>query len=346
MKETSALISIIIPIYNTSKYLSKCIESAENQTYDNIEIILVNDGSTDDSPNICNHYKNKYKNIKVIHKENGGLSDARNAGINLSLGKYILFLDSDDFLDKHAIEKLYNNLFINNSDMVIPRKYIQVDEKTNNKKVRIHFNSDYFSEDPKNFVIKIMIEQGRAWRAHSLLYKSSIIKENNILFPIGFTSEDIIFNLDYLTYAKKISFIDYSTVFYLRRSGSITQSFREDLPEIFFYIDKKIKIFFEKNNLTSTKTENSKNQLLCRNIIICITEYFSNKSSWNQETKILNAKKLLNLPEAKNAFKINRISPFYESNIKRSYFKIMFYLIKFNKYKIAFRLAKLAGKKI
>ncbi len=344
MKETATLISIIIPIYNTSKYLSKCIESAINQTYKNIEIILVNDGSTDDSPNICNHYKNKYKNVKVIHKENGGLSDARNAGINLALGKYILFLDSDDSLDQYAIEKLYENINFYNSDMAIPNTYIQVDEKSQKRTKRNHFKSKYFSEDPNKFVLQIIIQQGRAWRAHSLLYKSSIIKNNNIYFPVGFTSEDIIFNLNFLTFAKKISYLNYPTVFYLRRTGSITQSFRENLPEIFLYIHQQIKIYLEKKHIQSPHTENLRNQLLCRNSIVCITEYFSEKSLWDLQTKKINAQKFLHIKEVNEAFTVSSISPYYDNILKRVYFKTMFVIIKHKKNNLAFQLAALAGK--
>lgn len=344
MNENFPLISIIIPVYNTSKYLSKCIESAINQTYKNIEIILVNDGSIDNSPNICNQYKNNYKNIKVIHKKNGGLSDARNAGIDLAIGEYILFLDSDDSLNKLAIEKLFENISFYNSDMAIPNTYIQVDEKKQKQTIRKHFKSKHFSSDPKIFALNIIIQQGRAWRAHSLLYKSSIIKDSHIAFPVGVTSEDIIFNLNFLTFAKKISCLNYPTVYYLRRTGSITQSFRENLPEIFLYIHQQIKIFLEKNQIYSTQTENLRNQLLCRNSIVCITEYFSEKSSWNQQIKKFNAQKFLNIKEVKQAFTVNSISPYYDNILKRVYFKTMFFLIKHKKNYFAFQLAALAGK--
>lgn len=98
------LISLIIPIYNVEKYLDKCIETIINQTYSNIEIILVDDGSTDASGEISDIWKEKDKRIKVIHKENGGLSSARNAGIDIAKGKYIGFIDSDDYIDLEMIE--------------------------------------------------------------------------------------------------------------------------------------------------------------------------------------------------------------------------------------------------
>ena len=133
------LISIVVPIYNVEKYLEKCINSIIIQTYKNIEIILVNDGSTDSSGKICDIYLKKDKRIKVIHKKNGGLSDARNVGIENAKGKYIAFIDSDDFIDSDFIEILYNLIIEYNADVscckcnVIYKKNKkqQVEEKIN-----------------------------------------------------------------------------------------------------------------------------------------------------------------------------------------------------------------------
>ena len=96
------LISVIVPIYNVEKYLNRCIESIVNQTYKTLEIILVDDGSPDNCPQICDEWKEKDNRIKVIHKKNGGLSDARNAGLDIAQGEYIAFVDGDDFLEENA----------------------------------------------------------------------------------------------------------------------------------------------------------------------------------------------------------------------------------------------------
>ncbi len=104
----NALISVIVPVYNVEKYINKCIESLANQTIENIEIILVDDGSTDSSGAICDEYENKYDNIKVIHKKNGGLSSARNVGIDNAKGEYLAFVDSDDWVDHNTYEHLYH----------------------------------------------------------------------------------------------------------------------------------------------------------------------------------------------------------------------------------------------
>ena len=110
MCEENDLISVVIPVYNVEQYLPKCIESIMNQTYKNLEIILVNDGSTDGSQKICEEYKSIDNRIKIINKENGGLSDARNVGIDNSSGNYITFIDSDDYIDDDYVYTLYKSL--------------------------------------------------------------------------------------------------------------------------------------------------------------------------------------------------------------------------------------------
>ncbi len=114
MKE---LISVVIPAYNVGKYIDKCIDTVLTQTYSNIEIILVDDGATDDTAEICDNYAKKDNRVKVIHKKNGGLSDARNAGIDAAKGKYITFIDSDDYIADDYVEFLYKLLIGKDADI-------------------------------------------------------------------------------------------------------------------------------------------------------------------------------------------------------------------------------------
>lgn len=111
-------ISVIIPIYNVEQYLSQCLDSIINQTYTNLEIILINDGSTDNSEKICNQYKLLDPRIIVIHKTNGGLSDARNTGIKIATGDYISFVDADDFIDKNMYTILFQKINTTNADII------------------------------------------------------------------------------------------------------------------------------------------------------------------------------------------------------------------------------------
>lgn len=112
-------ISVIIPVYKVENYLRKCIDSVLNQTYKNLEIILVDDGSPDICPALCDQYASMDNRVKVIHKENGGLSDARNAGVRISTGEYIIFIDSDDFIDSNMIELMYHEAIQRNADIVV-----------------------------------------------------------------------------------------------------------------------------------------------------------------------------------------------------------------------------------
>ena len=113
------LISVIVPVYNVEKYLDKCIQSIVDQTYTNLEIILVDDGSPDNSGAICDEWAEKDNRIKVIHKANGGLSDARNAGLDIATGEYIAFVDSDDYIELDFYDKLYNVIKATNCDISI-----------------------------------------------------------------------------------------------------------------------------------------------------------------------------------------------------------------------------------
>jgi len=115
----AGLVSIIIPVYNSERHLSSCLESAIGQSYENIEIILINDGSTDNSGMMCDEYANKDKRIKVIHKKNSGPSSARNAGIESARGEFIFFLDADDYIEKDAINLLVENYRQTKADVVI-----------------------------------------------------------------------------------------------------------------------------------------------------------------------------------------------------------------------------------
>jgi len=129
MNMVNSLVSIIVPVYKVEKYLEKCVMSVIEQSYNNIEIILVDDGSPDNSPVICDRLESEFENILVIHKDNGGLSEARNFGINASKGDYLFFLDSDDTINnEYVIEDMVRKINESNADLLIPDRYIQINE--------------------------------------------------------------------------------------------------------------------------------------------------------------------------------------------------------------------------
>ena len=219
------LISVILPIYNVEEFLSTSIESVIHQTYENLEIILVDDGATDSSGKICDEYKEKDKRIKVIHKVNGGLSDARNAGIEVAKGEYLYFLDSDDFIAPKALEIALKRIIKDNSDFAL-FNFTYVDE--NNNKLPTRENKDIKSiwdvDDFWNFISdvsnkELSVASVVAWNK---LYKASLFK--NVRYQIGRINEDSFIITDIMRQVSKISYISEQLYSYRIRSGSIMSS--------------------------------------------------------------------------------------------------------------------------
>lgn len=180
-----SLISVIVPIYNVEKYLERCVESIINQTYKNLEIILVDDGSPDCCPKICDEYSKKDKRIKVIHKENGGLSSARNAGLDVAKGEYVSFIDSDDVVDEKFIETLYNLCIENNCDISecnFQRFEKDIVKSSNNCEIKVYTNHEMQERlyIPEYFARGIVV-----WNK---LYKKYLY--DDVRFPIGKLNED------------------------------------------------------------------------------------------------------------------------------------------------------------
>ncbi len=212
------LISIIIPIYKVEKYLDRCIKSVVNQTYKNLEIILVDDGSPDSCPNICDKWKIKDNRIIVIHKENGGLSDARNAGLEIATGKYIGFVDSDDFIFEYFVEVLYRNLVNTHSD-IIQCSYLTVDDNYLEKEKLISANINIKTFDTKN-ALKLLIE-GKMLNqvVWNKLYKKELFQE--IHFEYDKLNEDDFFTYQVFAKCNKITYIDLPLYYYQIRNESI-----------------------------------------------------------------------------------------------------------------------------
>lgn len=182
------LISIIVPVYKVEEYLNECVESIVNQTYNNIEIILVDDGSPDNCPRMCDEWVQKDNRIKVIHKENGGVSSARNAGLKAALGEWVWFVDSDDSAEIDALEKLI--VYTENADLVV----------FNSKINDFYIKDECFFDD---YYFKYLF----GFEPWNKLYKLAIIKENNLQFDIEETiGEDLLFNITYYQFADKYRF--------------------------------------------------------------------------------------------------------------------------------------------
>jgi glycosyltransferase involved in cell wall biosynthesis/exopolysaccharide biosynthesis predicted pyruvyltransferase EpsI len=217
-------VSVIIPIYKVEQYIRRCIESVIAQTYQNLEIILVNDGSPDNCPMICEEYAKIDKRIKVIHKPNGGLSDARNAGLKVFTGDYVYFFDSDDYIASNLIEIALHKAVTSSSDLVI-FNYYRVDEYDNLLSTS-NFNTGVYEIEDHNrvdYIINKLAKYTLGWEAWNRLYKAEIIRKNNLFFwdnKVIF-AEDFGFSLNYALYANKITCISDALYYYLIRENSI-----------------------------------------------------------------------------------------------------------------------------
>lgn len=221
-------ISVIIPIYNVGYYLQQCVNSVIKQTYENIEIILVDDGSNDECPAICDTYAKKYSNVKVVHKPNGGLSDARNVGIQNSTGDYLLFLDADDFWkDLTAIQSLVDRINITHADL-INFSYIKYYEDLN-KYDNYFENIESLSLDmSKSERINYLLDNNLyIASACNKLVKKSLFEDDDLYFVKGIYSEDIDWCLRLLIKANRPDFICENFYCYRQRSDSITHTIND-----------------------------------------------------------------------------------------------------------------------
>ena len=205
-------VSVIIPVYNVEKYIKKCLDSLVNQTLKDIEIIVVNDGSPDKSQKIIDKYVKKYPDmIKSYVKENGGQGSARNFGFDKSKGKYICYVDSDDYIDEDMIEKLYNNIEQEKSDIAIcGNKIISED-------YQLIKNETAFEYDYHDNVVNALFGKMAVWNK---IYKRELIEDNNLQFRSKVWYEDLDFSVKAILSANKISYIDEPLYNYLLRPGS------------------------------------------------------------------------------------------------------------------------------
>ena len=226
------MLSVIIPVYNVENYLNECLDSVTSQTLEDMEIICIDDGSTDNSPDILKEYSKKDKRIKIITKENGGQATARNLGIKEAQGEYIAFVDSDDFIEPTMFEKLYTKAKDNNLDIAMC-KIATYDNQTEEIKDNVwyymlgvfrDFEKDIFNhKDTKEFTCHIAVTP------YNKIYKTTLLKENNILFPEGLIFEDEKFFYDTYLRAKRVSIVDEFLYYYrINRKGSTVDTIKDN----------------------------------------------------------------------------------------------------------------------
>ncbi|MBU5337320.1 glycosyltransferase family 2 protein [Intestinibacter bartlettii] len=218
-------ISIIVPVYNTGKKLRKCIDSILNQTYKNFEVILINDGSTDNSLSICKEYKKKDNRIKIINQDNKGSVYARNSGVELAIGKYIVFIDADDWIDREFLNILYNEAEEYSCDIVACNPYLVYGNGLI-KRIRTDFTQDiiFENEEIKNEVLsKLVGDTGFPSSLWGKIYKRNLFENyGEYFFRMKFFGEDLALNIELLPKCKKIKVID-KPLYYYRCGGGTTK---------------------------------------------------------------------------------------------------------------------------
>lgn len=220
MQIDKTLISVIVPVYNVEKYLKRCVDSIICQTYENIEIILVDDGSTDNCGNICDQYQKEHNNIRVIHQENSGLSAARNTGIQVANGAYIGFVDSDDFIDENMYKKLYDTLCMTKAQIAIGgiQNYYSGKIEKN-----ISFDGQIKVYDSKQAIYFLLVnEENITAHAVTKLYSREIFE--HIEFPVGKLYEDVATVVKFFMEADKIAVVNTGVYYYWHRSDSIVET--------------------------------------------------------------------------------------------------------------------------
>lgn len=256
------LISVVVPVYNVEKYLLKCFESISKQTYTNLEIILVDDGSKDTSGKMCDDLKLLDYRVIVVHKKNAGLGYARNTGLEMASGKYVLFVDSDDYIEENMVSRLYQRIVKYGVDTSFCGYSIFFEDEKTIKKCSYYADSIFEEEDVVEKVLLEMIAglpnakvdaiiPMSVWHA---LYSMDIIRDYSIRFPSEreYMSEDIVFDIAYLQHSNKVSYVSDALYNYRQiSSGSLTHVFRSDEFDrqklMYLKINAELCTFFHKS---------------------------------------------------------------------------------------------------
>ena len=321
------LVSIIIPVYNSEKYISRCIESIINQSYKNLEILCIDDGSSDSSLNLIKDYANKDNRIKIYSQSNNGPSVARNYGLNIAIGDYIMFVDSDDYIHHNMVELLINSISRNNT-MVLCNNMEIYNDKSEDRELFENLNKDL----NKNLVIE-EIAKGKAGLVCGKLFNKSIVDKFNIRFKKDITMcEDQIFFLNIAMNCEEFIHIPKSLYYYDRcNENSITIKYNSNAMDNQLRVLTYIEELLEQSNLEKSKINQIINKRFMESINYCINNEVLDTNLMNIKQKIKNIERIIN--NKKINYQITNIQPssFREqiiiNSFKRNNFKFMYYAL-------------------
>lgn len=250
------MVSVIIPIYNVEKYLEECVESVLCQTYQNLEVILVDDGSPDGCGAICEEYAQKDKRVRVIHKENGGLSDARNAGLDVCRGDYIVFVDSDDCIHPQMIERLYNLLMKYQADMAIC-SFQDIEENEMPLYAKYDAQGKEYCFEKENIMNQLQSRNLLTVVAWNKIYKARLFE--NIRYPKGYIHEDEFVIHKLLHLCTRTVYTEEKLYYYRKRGDSIMGNISpKKIQDIYLAYEDRISFLEEKQYgriITDTKLQ-------------------------------------------------------------------------------------------
>lgn len=231
------LISVIVPVFNAEAYLRKCVKSIIKQTYNNLDIILVDDGSTDKSWSILEELKKLDSRIRITHQENHGVSVARNTGISMALGEYLAFIDSDDWIDNDYFDVLYENTM--NGDVAYSVCLLKTYEKDKSLGYQADFSCEGLFLGYSYELFSAMLQNYGIFGPYCKLYKKSIIDEYQVMFREGIVmGEDLVFNLSFLKHANKIAIKNKSLYYYRNNDKGLCHNFHENKIQSFKFSNK------------------------------------------------------------------------------------------------------------
>lgn len=290
-------VSLIVPIYNKSATLKRCVESILNQEYQNLEIILVDDGSLDDSFQICNEFSKIDKRIKVLKKENGGVSSARNLGLKASFGEYFQFVDADDFLEKNMCSKMMDAMVSGDFDIVVC-SYKKHDGEKIKRKMSLDFECEKIDQFKNEFAF--LFENALFNPPWNKLYKREKI---NFLFDENFSlGEDLLFNLEYFKNCQKIKIISDCLYNYVDESeNSLNKSYDEDLLNKQIHLYESVKTFC-KDKFQDTFLDGSVDRVFLKEIYYLLKKKvyqkdLSKKEKMSKIDDILERKEIKDIPK-------------------------------------------------
>ena len=345
-------ISVIIPVYNGERYINGCLESLNKQTLDNIEIIFVNDGSTDQTRDILKKISNSRDNIKVINQNNSGPGKARNEGIRIAKGEYIKFLDVDDVQDREMLQKMYKMIEETNSDVVVCGIKEVSKEGTQYRLLEFDTGTVLESNEIKEFILKKVIRNGGGIFASSVnkMYKRSFIQGNNIFFDEErIYGEDWFFNQRVLGKCKKMTFVNEPLYIYMRiNNNSIMYSYHNNLFQLHLRSRKFIRERMEEWGTNSKEDIKNWNMRFCEKVIESIENEMSNRNLVRLSKKIENIKLIVNNDEVKLAIKENHQGVLRKMIFKQNYLILSIWVyyrsvIRVNLSKIKNNLRELIG---